>query len=101
MIWLKSAIDGNYYRLDALVAIDCVIEDEFCVIMGSFKYDPYETDGNARLFESDDIAKVYRHHDQLMSYLDANSAAFKDAVAVIDVANLKRVSQAAENTEEN
>lgn len=93
MIWLKSAVDDSYYRFDAFVAIDCVIEEEFCVMMGSFKYDPYETEGNARLFESDDIAKVYKHHDQLMSYLDANSASFKDEVAVIDVANLKRISE--------
>ena len=41
------------------------------------------------------------HFHKLMSYLDAHSAAFKDEVAVIDVAELKRVSQAAENTEEN
>jgi hypothetical protein len=37
---------------------------------------------------------VREHLHNLMSYLDANSASFKDEVAVIDVANLKRVSQA-------
>ena len=95
MIFLKGDVHF-YLNLDYVSSIE--LDGNYLVahLKNDNEMIPYPLNGD---YENRMAAQAHLHN--LLSYLDAHSAAFKDEVAVIDVAELKRVSQAAENTEEN
>jgi hypothetical protein len=88
MILLKGSFDF-YLNFDDVSSIEVKRNYLICFLKGDIEREnEYPLHGD---YENRMAAQEHLH--KLLSYLDAHSAAFKDEVAVIDVAELKRVSR--------